>query len=181
MIQGWVLIIVDMQDTLIARVENKQKIIRNIIKLIEASKILNIPILVTEQYPEGLGTTTIVIKNRIPNFKPIQKTQFSCFKAKKFLEKIEELKASKLILTGVETHICILQTALDAPKEFEVYVVADAVSSSRHLDHEIALRRLINNGITITTTESLIFQLLERADTPQFKKILPIIKEEQIE
>jgi len=169
-----VLIIIDVQDKLMPVIANQEKVIANIVRLLKLSHIIGLPILLTEQ--EKLGHTLPEIKKEIPNLPPITKSAFNCFLGDEFTNRIRQMGRKTLILAGVETHICIAQTSLAAIPKFNVQVVSDAVSS-RLLDNwAIGLERMRQSGVTITSTEMLIFELLERAGTDEFRATLKLMK-----
>ncbi len=174
-----VLVIIDVQDKLLNVVQSKDEVINNILKLVKVCKILNIPIIITEQYPKGLGRTNQKLIETLSNdYAPIEKTTFSCFKVKEFEERLLKLGRKTLILTGLETHICVLQTALEAiDKGYRVLVCVDAISSRRREDHTYALERMKIHGIELTTVETIIYELIEDAVKPEFKEVLKIVKE----
>jgi len=169
-----VLIIIDVQDKLMPVIANQEKVILNIVRLLKFSHIIGLPILLTEQ--EKLGQTLPEIKKEIPNLQPITKSAFNCFLDDEFTKRIRKIGRKTLILAGVETHICLAQTAIAAIPKFEVQVVSDAVSS-RLLDNwAIGLERMRRSGVIITSTEMLIFELLERAGTDEFRAALKLMK-----
>lgn len=169
-----ILILVDVQEKLVPMVFNFKKVIKNILKLIEFAKIAKLPILIVEQ--KNLGKTIEKIRSRLSLFRPVQKVEFNCFANKVFSQKLKRINKNNLILAGIETHICILQTALSAPKKYKVFVVSDAVSSRNPKDHEMAIERLKLAGKIITTTETLIFEICKKANIKIFKEALKIIK-----
>ena len=169
------LIIVDIQEKIIRPIYNKDSIIKNIKKLIDAYQILEENIFVSEQNPLKLGET---IPELLPKagFKKIEKMAFSLASIEEFLKEIKNKKVTNLIVCGIETHICIQQTVLDClQKGFEVILVSDAMSSRNRVDHEIALQRMIQKGAILTTTESIIFELCKTADRKEFQDIRNII------
>ena len=169
------LLIIDVQEKIIRAIFKKDSITKNIKKLIDAYQILEENIFLSEQNPFKLGAT---IPELLPKngFKKIEKMQFSLANIQEFLEELKNKKITNLIVCGIETHICIQQTALDClQKGFEVILVSDAMSSRNRVDHEIALQRMIQTGATITTTESIIFELCQTADRKEFKEIRNII------
>ena len=169
-----ILVIIDVQDKLMPVIANREKVIDNIVRLVKFSHIIGLPILLLEQ--EKLAHTLFEIKKEIPNLPPITKSVFNCFSCAAFTKRIRQIGKKTLILAGVETHICIAQTALSAIPKFEVQVVSDAVSS-RSLDNwAIGLERMRQSGVTITSTEMLIFELLERAGTEEFRAALKLVK-----
>jgi len=170
------LVVIDMQEKFLPVIPDIKEVISNAEKVIKAFKILKMPIMTTEQYPKGLGKTVESISNLI-KIKPIEKVSFSCFGEEKFLKSIRKLNIKNLVLMGVESHVCVLNTAIDAIKRgYIVYVVVDATSSRKKVDYETSLKRMIQENIYLTTTETLFFQLLKKAGTPEFKEISKIIK-----
>ena len=169
------LIIIDIQEKIIRPIFNKDSIIKNVKKLINAYQILEENIFISEQNPIKLGVT---IPELLPTegFRKIEKMEFSLANIQEFLEELKNKKITNLIVCGIETHICIQQTALDfLQKGFEVILVSDAMSSRNRVDHEIALQRMIQKGAILTTTESIIFELCKTADRKEFKEIRNII------
>tara|TARA_S200000501_G_C20788676_1_gene728454 strand:+ start:306 stop:875 length:570 start_codon:yes stop_codon:yes gene_type:complete len=169
------LLIIDIQEKIIRPIFNKDSIIKNIKKLINAYQILEENIFVSEQNPLKLGVT---IPELLPKagFKKIEKMEFSLAEIQEFLKELKNKKITNLIVCGVETHICIQQTVLDClQKEFEVILISDAMSSRNKIDHEIALQRMSQQGAILTTTESIIFELCKTADRNEFKEIKNII------
>ena len=169
------LLIIDLQEKIIRPIFNKDSIIKNIKKLVNAYQILEENIFISEQNPLKLGAT---IPELLPKngFKKIEKMEFSLANIKEFLEELKNKKITNLIVCGIETHICIQQTALDClQKGFEVIIVSDAMSSRNRVDHEIALQRMTKSGAILTTTESIIFELCKTADRKEFKEIRNII------
>ena len=162
-----------MQDRIISETE------KNTGLLIASLKILNVPIVVTEQYPRGLGPTSDTIKQALDDlYIPVEKVVFSCWNEPLFRKKISAFKPGNIILTGIETHVCVLQTALDMLTEgYNVYIPVDTTCSRYKSDWKSALAMLDRAGAVITSVETVIFQLLEKAGTPEFKAISPLIKE----
>lgn len=169
-----VLVVIDLQEKLIPHIVEKEKVIKNVALLIDFCQIVKIPFIFTQQ--KNLGLTIEPIRKKVFKFEAISKVTFNCFESKEFVQKIKKFQRKTLILTGLETHICILQTALTALKKFDVQVVADAVSSRSREDKEIALERMKNAGVTITSTEMFIFEILKKAETKEFKLTLPLLK-----
>ena len=168
------LLIIDIQEKIIRPIFNKDSIIKNIKKLINAYQILEENIFVSEQNPLKLGVT---IPELLPKaeFKKIEKMEFSLAK-EEFLKELKNKKITNLIVCGIETHICIQQTVLDfLQKEFEVVLISDAMGSRNTIDHEIALQRMTKKGAILTTTESIIFELCKTANRKEFKEIRDII------
>ena len=169
------LLIIDIQEKIISPIFNKDLIIKNIKKLINAYQILDENVYLSEQNPLKLGAT---IPELLPKagFKKIEKMEFSLANIQEFIKELKNKKITNLIVCGIETHICIQQTVLDClQKGFEVILISDAMSSRNKLDHEIALQRMIHSGAILTTTESIIFELCKTADRKEFKEIRNII------
>ncbi|MCX8170452.1 MAG: hydrolase [Candidatus Bathyarchaeota archaeon] len=172
-----ILVIIDVQEKIFPPISDRERVLENTRKLIQFAKIIGMPIILTEQYPRGLGPTIPEIKDLIPDVEPIEKVEFSCFRSEKFREAIERLNVESLIIVGIETHICITQTAIEGAEEgFRVCVVSDATSSRNPEDKEIALERLRDNGVIVASTEMLIYELLKKAGTQEFREALKLIK-----
>jgi len=172
-----VLVVIDIQERLVLAMKKKDKVYENTLHLIEAAKLLNIPIVVTEQYPKGLGPTVDEIKECLPQYSPLEKVTFDCCRGDGFLEKIASLKRGHIILTGMETHVCVLQTCLSLLKEgYFPHLVSDAVCSRNKDDYLTAKELMRDAGAVITCTETVLFQLLEKAGTAEFKTISKRIK-----
>ncbi|MFY9223125.1 MAG: hydrolase [Blastocatellia bacterium] len=170
------LLIIDLQEKLMPVIYNRTEIFSNVNKLIAGAEILSVPIIITEQYSKGLGHTCSDVQ--LPN-NPliIEKMCFSSMLSNEVVNKLQELKIKSLIIAGVEAHVCVLKTALDALSQgFEVHIVADAVSSRKAFDKETALERLRQVGSYIVTVEMILFQLMDFAGTEEFKKISRLIK-----
>jgi isochorismate hydrolase len=173
------LVVIDVQETLMKVMpsEVKRSVTRNIQILIAFAKEMGIPVLYTEQHPKGLGKTIPEIKTELGSILPIEKLTFSCCKVEAFNERLDQLGRKQVILSGIETHVCILQTAADLiKKDYEVHVVADAVCSRRKLDWKVGLRWLEKKGAIISTTEIIAFQLLREAGTEEFRRLSKLLK-----
>ena len=170
------LLIIDIQEKIIAPIHNKDSIIENIQKLLNAYQILDENIFVSEQNPIKLGGT---LPNLLPkvSFNKIQKMDFSLASSKDLLDELNCKKITNLIVCGFETHICIQQSVLELlERGFEILVISDAMGSRKNLDHQIALQRMLQKGAIITTTESIIFEICKTSDRKEFKEIRNIIK-----
>ena len=170
------LLVVDMQDRLLAAVADSKRVIWNIRRLIDGARILNLPTIATEQYPEKLGQTTAELAPLLADIP--SKLSFSCAPCEDVIDRFRTAQRHKILVTGIETHVCIQQTVLDLLSSgFQVYVAADAVSSRFEIDREIALRRMEQSGATITTTEAALFEWCEVAGSPEFKQISQLVRE----
>ena len=172
-----VMLVVDVQERLIPHIWEMEKIIRNIQILIKGLKILKVPILLTEQYPEGIGKTIPGIKELLPDVSPMSKMTFDCSGNENFMERVENLKRKQVLLSGIETHVCIYQTAIGLKDAgYEVQVVADSVSSRSEGNKEIALQKMRDSGVGITSVETVLFELLKTAEGKEFKEILKLVR-----
>ncbi|NWG01462.1 MAG: isochorismatase family protein [Syntrophaceae bacterium] len=174
-----VLAIVDVQNLLMKQMDQKvgEKVIRNIQTMIAFAKKMDIPILVTEQYPKGLGKTVPEIRKHLDSIVPIEKIAFSCCGVEMFNQQLDHRGRNQIILTGIETHVCVLQTADDLiQKGYTVNAIADAICSRRKLDWEIGLRWMEKRGAMISTTEIIAFQLLKEAGTEEFRELSKWLK-----
>lgn len=171
-----VFVLVDIQDKFVPVMQDADGLISNADILVRTSEIVGIPLLVTEQYPKGLGKTTDRISLTEGNGR-IEKVHFSCFGSDDFRKRLKGLGKESIVIFGVEAHVCILKTALDAMKEgYKVHVVADAVSSRTESNRALALERLRQSGAFIVSTEMILFQLMDRAGTDEFKAIRKLIR-----
>lgn len=174
------LIIIDLQTKLSAVMPPAQASLttQNTARLIDAANNLDIPILVTEQYPQGLGTTEEILTTKLSLSTPIfDKTGFSCCASDSFCEALLTSERKQVILVGQETHVCILQSALElAQRGHQVYVVEDAVSSRNPEHKHYALQRLQQQGVTIISHESVLFEWLKDASHPQFKTLSAFLR-----
>jgi len=174
------LVVIDMQERLMGAMpeESRGAITDKSSILINSANILNIPVVVTEQYPKGLGPTIHEVKEAVgENFSPIEKVVFSCARSPEFKSALSDLGRKDVIICGIETHVCVLQTAIDLVNDgYNVYVAADAVTSRKELDRDKALDLIEKAGATVGTTETFLFQLLERAGTDEFKAISKLVK-----
>jgi len=170
------LLVIDVQDKLLAKMPTAGTLVRNIAFLIDGAKLLDVPVTATEQYPKGLGPTTPELAQRLPP-RP-DKVAFSCCAIPSVVEGFRQQARPKVLLAGMETHVCVLQTALDLlARDFRVYVPVDAVASRYAVDHEQAVHRLDRAGAIITTSETAVFEWLGGADHPKFKQVSALVQE----
>jgi nicotinamidase-related amidase len=171
------LIVVDVQGKLAQLMADKEALFKNIRILIQAAKILEIPILWCQQVPAALGPTVPEIAELLTGDEPIDKASFSCAGHTAFNAKLEALGRGQVLLCGIETHVCIFQTAMDLlARDLPVTVVADAVSSRTARNRQIGLDRLAAEGATLASTEMVLFELLRTAEHPQFKPVARLVK-----
>ena len=170
------LLLIDIQEKIIAPIDNKDLLIENIQKLLKAYEILDENIFISEQNPVKLGKTIPDLLPKV-SFNKIHKMDFSVVSSKDLLDELDNKKITNLIICGFETHICIQQSVLELLlKGYEVFVISDAMGSRNNLDHEISLQRMLLKGAIITTTESIIFEMCKTSDRKEFKEIKNIIK-----
>lgn len=173
------LLIIDVQEKLVPKIVNLDRMLANCRLLIQGAKILNVPVFATEQYPKGLGHTVGQLRELLDA--PPEKLRFSCAEVLEWGTAAEQAdNRYQIVVAGMEAHVCVMQTVLDLlGSGFQVFVAADAVSSRAELDWKIALDRMSNGGATIVTTESVLFEWCEVSGTPEFKQISQLIKERE--
>lgn len=166
------LLIVDVQERLATAMKVRDEVIGNCIHLIELAKMQKVPVVVTEQYPKGLGLTVPEIREALPAYHHIEKLTFSCCGEPKFEDEIKRLDKKTIILAGMETHVCVLQTCVGLLDDgFNVHVVSDAVCSRSKKNWKTGIEYMRDAGAVITCTETVLFQLLGVAGTEEFKAI----------
>jgi nicotinamidase-related amidase len=170
------LVVIDVQEKLMAAMPRRAELMAALQKLLGAARALKIPILLTAQYPKGLGPVCPEILEAAPGITPLEKLAFSCCGSEPFVRAIKDLGRQRVLVCGIEAHVCVQQTAIDLMKDYFVYVPADAIGSRRAHDHKVAVERMRDCGAVITTVESAVFELLREAGTEQFKQILPLFK-----
>ncbi len=171
------LLVIDIQEKLLPVIYESERVVDNAVKLINGFKILNLPIYFTEQYPKGLGTTETRIKSALEERSAIHKMSFSCFGAGNLFEELKSKNIQQVVVCGIESHVCVMQTALDLiANDFQVQIASDAISSRRKFDYEIALERMRANCAEITLTESILFEILNICGTDEFKAISKLVK-----
>jgi nicotinamidase-related amidase len=170
------LLVVDVQAKLLPLIAGHQRLVWNIGRLIDGAKVLGLPTAATEQYPQGLGPTAAELAPRLGTIPG--KLAFSCGECGELFAGLQARGIWKILVCGIETHVCVGQTVHDLLGEgFRVYVPADAVAARGQLDHEIALRRMDSAGATLTTTEAALFEWCQRAGTPEFKAISQLVRQ----
>jgi nicotinamidase-related amidase len=170
------LLVIDVQVKVAGAVSRAARIIWNVRRLVEAAKLLGLPVLASEQYPAGLGATVPQLASLLEH-RPA-KLAFSCRVLPNMFAECRQKGIQKLLLCGIETHICVQQTALDLLADgWRVYVAVDAVGSRHDVDHQMALRRLEASGAVLTTVEAALFEWCEEAGTPEFKQISRSVRE----
>ena len=171
------LVIVDVQEKLFPVMNEKQSLLRNLIILIKGFQLFNLPVIITEQVPEKLGNTIEEIASLFDKIDPIVKSSFSCLGESKFLERLETINADKIILAGIESHVCIYQTSHDLlEQQKHVEVVVDSISSRNVNNHNTAMDRMKVEGVSLTSVEMLLFSFQKNADGDNFKKLVKLVK-----
>ena len=176
-ISNSVLLIVDIQEKLFSKIKNNETIKKNSIILSKTFKLLNLPIYLTEQYPNGLGKTINSLANELKKISYFEKSSFSCAAESLLTQSLQNQKRNQILISGIETHICVLQSVFDLKqKGFEPFVIQDAVGSRNQNDHNLALKRFSNFDVNICTTEMVVFELLRNSKHPKFREISQLIK-----
>ena len=174
------LVVVDIQEKLLPPIHERERLVSNVQMLLRLAGILELPVLVTTQYARGLGPTVEEISSLLPSdAEPVDKVEFSCFGSERFCDAVERLPGRRdaVIICGMETHICVMQTALGAlNRGLAVHVPADAVGSRSLFNWQIGLDRMKAAGAVITSTETAVYELMRASGTAVFKQMLPYLK-----
>jgi nicotinamidase-related amidase len=173
------LLVIDIQEKLLPPIFQKEQLVRNSQLLIRTAGILKVPAVVTTQYAKGLGETVPEVSSLLPETEAIDKNLFSCFGSEVFCNLVKHLPGNRntLLLCGMESHICVMQTALAALREgYFVHIASDAVSSRTEWNWKIGLDRMRAAGAVISSTEMMIYELMRSSATPAFKELLPYLK-----
>jgi nicotinamidase-related amidase len=171
------LIVIDIQGNLARAAADRELLFESTRKLIQGARVFQLPILVTEQIPEKLGPTIPEIDELLAGVGKIPKQTFSCCQNTAFIEALNKEDRKQILLCGIESHICVYQTAMDLlGRGYEVHVVADAVSSRTAQNREIGISKTIRAGAHLTSTETVLFELLKTAGSDKFKDIFTIVK-----
>ncbi len=177
--EGSTLVVLDVQERLFAAMDadHREEVAKNLKVLATVARRLSLPILVTEQYPKGLGHTLPELKEALGPVEPVEKVTFSCCDTEEFNARLRTTKRKQVILAGIEAHVCVLLTGLDLLADgYTVQVAADAVTSRTQGNWRMGVEQLRQGGAVITTTESVLFQLLGKADTDDFRALAKLIK-----
>jgi nicotinamidase-related amidase len=171
-------IIIDFQEKLVPVMDNKEELIHNTVTLIRGLEVLQVPMIVTQQYTKGIGMTVEPIRNALGEvFSYNDKLSFSCCEDENILSEIKKYNKKTIIICGIEAHICVLQTVIDClTAGYQVIIVEDCVSSRKMNDKKIAIERAAAEGAIISTYESLLFELTRKAGSDTFKQISKLIK-----
>lgn len=171
------LLVVDIQEKLAPAIHDSEQVTANSVRLLEGARLLGVPAFVSEQYVKGLGPSVAEIRAAAVDAQFFEKTHFSCAAEPGVVEMLRATGRQQILLTGTETHVCVLQTALGLlAAGFDVFLVADAASSRTPENRQAAIERLRAAGVHIVTTEMVLFEWLHRAATDDFRALLPLIK-----
>jgi len=172
-----VLVVVDVQGRLATLMYQKDEFFRNVKRMIEAAKVLDIPILWNEQLPDKLGATVPEVAESLVGMAPLVKSTFSCCGNDNFMARLKPLRRKQVLLVGMETHVCVYQTVLDLiPLGFEVHLIADAVSSRSPENRQVGIDAIRDLGACVTSVEMSLFEMLRVAQGDKFKQIIQIVK-----
>ena len=171
------LVVIDLQERLMPAINGNENLLKRCATFIKGMKLLDIPILVTQQYTKGLGPTVPQIARALGDFEPIEKVTFSCLAEKKFRTELHDIDKDYVVVIGAEAHICVQQTVLDLldKEHHNVYLVADCVGSRHDIDKMYAIRRIESYGAVVTTLESVLFELLKTAEHPCRKEVQALV------
>ena len=170
-------VVVDIQERLFRVMQGKDDLLKKCLVLLEGLKVLEVPILVTEQYPRGLGPTIEPLKQVLESSTAIEKIAFSCCDEPEFISSLEHLTRKNVIICGIEAHVCVQQTVIDLTGSgYLPVVVSDCISSRNPLDKKVALDRMASEGAIISTCESILFELVRVAGSEEFKTISRLVK-----
>ena len=170
------LLVIDVQQKLLPLIPSANELLLNVGFLIDAARLLGLQIEASEQYPAGLGPTVTSLAERLP--RRHEKVDFSCGRVPAVVESFSKSGCTRIMLAGMETHVCVQQTALDLlERGLDVYVAADAVASRDDKDHELALERMARSGVTITSAEAAVFEWTRKSGTPVFKQISRLVQD----
>ncbi|MDD3116794.1 MAG: hydrolase [Victivallaceae bacterium] len=176
-IENSIFILVDVQEKLLPAMNNASGCLDRNRILLKSAAELGIKVIASEQYPQGLGGTVEELKNLFcPDWTVVEKNTFSCFGAEPFVAELKKSAARNLFISGIESHVCVLQTALDARDDYQVFVISDAVTSRKAEDYTTALQTMRQNGIQVISTESILFMLMRSSKHQAFKAISKLIR-----
>jgi isochorismate hydrolase len=172
-------LVVDVQEKLVPLVRHHDRMIADATKLLDGLRIFELPVVATEQYPKGLGRTVEEVRRCLEasDATVLEKPTFSAWAHPAVRDAILSVDRPQIVMMGIEAHVCVQQTTLDLlSRDYDVFVCADAVGSRGRIDYELSLDRMRQGGAFVTTVESVLFELCNRCDTPQFKTMIEVIK-----
>lgn len=172
-----VAMVIDIQEKLVPAIHNKDEVVQKNVQLLNGLKAVGCPVIFTQQYTKGLGMTVPELVETQDNFQYLEKMTYSCLDTQEIKDALEKLGKKTVIISGLETHICVMQTVRDLIAEgYQVYLIADAISSRTEFNYQIGMERMKQEGAVISSVESVLFELLVKAGTPEFKVVSKIIK-----
>lgn len=172
-----VALVIDIQERLLPHIDGHRELLKNTGILLGGMKALEIPMMLTEQYRKGLGPTVPEISQHLDPFDPLEKMTFSCCDDNAFALSLETHAKKNVVICGIETHVCVLQTTIDLlEKGYQPVVIEDCTSSRKHVDKSIAIERMRREGAIISSYESILFELTRVSGTPEFKNISKLVK-----
>ena len=172
-----VLLVVDIQDAFREHILEIERVIDKSRVMIEAAKLLELPIIVTEQYPKGLGHTVEELREVLGDCTYYDKVTFSCCQDEKIAQAVKATQRQQIIMVGIETHVCVAQTTYDLlAMDLQIFLAVDAISSRCKIDRETALQQLRELGVVMTTTEAAIFEMMHSSKHPKFREISKLVK-----
>ncbi len=175
--ENTVLVVIDYQEKLVNMLHNPETAVENTVRMIDFARTFQIPVVLTEHYPKGLGETISQVKEALPSFNPVEKRIFSCFGVPEFEEALLAAGAKNLLVCGIETHVCVSQTVHDAlARGYRVHVVREACGTRFESDHLAGLAKMDRSGAILCTTEMVMYEIVERADNEDFKLLLKLVK-----
>jgi len=173
------LLVIDYQKKLFPHVFNYEDCLKKVKQMIEFARLVKLPVVLSEHYPDGLGRTVKELRSLLEksgNYRPLPKKAFNCFGDKELHRILKESKKKNIIVCGIETHICVLQTVLSALKEgFNTFLLVDCVGSRGRMDHDFGLMQADSAGAVLTTVETVIYQMVKHADFPKFKEVIRLV------
>ena len=176
-VENALLVVIDVQGTLAHKMHDKSFFIENLKKMIKGAQVLNVPILITEQIPQKLGPTLPEITSLFSDFQPTPKASFSCCGEPEFMKKFNAIGRTQILLTGIEAHVCVYQTAVALKSlGYEVHLLADCVSSRTAENKLISIERMKTEGIKLTTAEMALFELMKIAEGDKFREMVKVVK-----
>jgi len=170
------IVVIDMQEPFLRNLHERERVLRNVCTLIQGANVLRVPVVTTTQYAEKMGDLTPEVKAIAP-YRPFDKLTFSCYADFRFSSEIDKANRRQVVLCGVESHICVSQTAHDLlAADYHVHVVTDATSSRSETNWRLGLEKMRLGGVIPTSVETVLYELLRQAGTPEFREILTLIK-----
>lgn len=175
--QTTALLVIDVQGKLARSVQNSEAVIGNIRRIIQGARILRVPIVWIEQYPQGLGATVPEIAQLLGDFTPLSKTTFSCCGSDQVMDELQRLDKSQLLVCGIEAHVCVYQSVAELLQQgYQVDLISDAVSSRTAQNRELAMNKMTSLGATLSSTEMALFELVGDSAADCFRDILPLVR-----